>query len=119
MCVIDRTGGPPAFKCLDVCVIDHTGGSPPFECLDVCVIDHTGGSTAFKCVVNFTGGKRLLFALHKKRLSYIAENTSFSFCYCHCRELWDGPRAGPGGAVEFLGVDEVGKREGKGGGEIK
>ena len=36
-------------------------------------------------------------------------------CYCHCRELWDGPRAGPDGAVEFLGVDEVGK--GKGGRE--
>ena len=79
VCVIDHTGGSPPFECLDVCVIDHTGGSPPFECLDVCVIDHTGGSTAFKCVVNFTGGKRLLFALHKKRLSYIAENTSFSF----------------------------------------
>ena len=24
-----------------------------------------------------------------------------------CRELWDGPRAGPDGAVEFTGVDEV------------
>ncbi len=26
----------------------------------------------------------------------------------YCRELWDGPRAGTDGAVEFTGVDEVG-----------
>ena len=24
-----------------------------------------------------------------------------------CREMWDGPRAGTDGAVDFLGVDEV------------
>ena len=25
-----------------------------------------------------------------------------------CRELWDGPRAGPDGAAAFTGVDKVG-----------